>query len=208
MGEISGPLRPVFSTLLNRQGMHLVHAAAVGTPRGSLVFAGPPGAGKSTLAVLCLQAGLAYQSDDLCVLTSEPRPRSLSIYNMAKLREAAFPRFPSLHPILSHFEETERKAFFYVHQHFPRQVLKAAPVRALLLPRIDPHLSASRLERARPLETAHAVISWTNREFPRSNNAGDRIMMQAVSRIPAYRLHLGQDDRQTLALIKGLLDDT
>jgi hypothetical protein len=209
MYEISGPLRAIFSAILHRKGMQLVHASAAGTSRGSVIFAGPPGSGKSTLAILCLQDGLSYQSDDICVLTSEQRPRSLSLYNIAKLREGALSRFQSLHPILSHYQEDEeKKAFFYVHHHFPRQVLKEAPVRALIIPHIEGRLPASRLERATPVEAAHAVISWTNREIPMSDRLGDRIMLQAVSRIPAHHLHLGQDDRQTLALIRSLLDDS
>jgi hypothetical protein len=206
MYEVSGPLRPIFSTVLNRRGMQLVHASAIGTPGGSLLFAGAPGAGKSTLAVLCLQDGLSYQSDDICVLTSEKQPRSLSIYNIAKLREDAVPRFPSLHPILSHFQEgeEEKRAFFYVHRHFPRQVLKEAPIRALVIPNISGE-PGSRLERATPVEAIRAVISWTVREIPKSDTLGEKIMLQAVSRLPAYRLHLGKDERQTLALIRSLL---
>jgi len=208
MYEISGPLRSIFSAILNRKGMHLVHASAIGTSRGSVIFAGPPGSGKSTLAVLCLQDGLSYQSDDLCVLTSEKQPRSFSLYNIAKLRENSFPRFESLHPILSHFQETEeKKAFFYVHQHFPRQVLKEAPVRALVLPRIGTG-PASRLERVTPVEAVHAVISWTVKEIPKSDSLGEKIMMQAVARLPAHRLHLGQDDRETLDIIRSLLNDS
>jgi hypothetical protein len=207
MYEISGPLRPIFSVILNRMGMQLVHAAAIGTARGSLIFAGPPGSGKSTLAVLCLQDGLSYQADDLCVLTSDPQPRSLSLYNIAKLREDAFPRFKSLHPVLSHFQESdEKKAYFYVHQHFPRQILKDAPVRALILPRVSKQ-PGSRLERVPPVVAAHAVISWTIREIPKSDCQGEKIMLQAVSRLPAHRLHLGRDDREILTLIRNLLHD-
>ena len=206
MYEISGPLRPLFNAICNRRGMQLVHASAVGTPRGSVLFAGPPGAGKSTVAVLCLQDGLCYQSDDLCVLTAEKRPRSLSLYNIAKLREDAIPRFPSLQPILAYFQEEheERKAFFYVHQHFPGQVLKEAPVCALVLPRVGGEAS-SRLERAAPMEAVRAIISWSIKEMPKSDSLGEKIMLQAVARLPAYRLHMGRDERNTLALIRSLL---
>jgi hypothetical protein len=209
MYEVSGPLRPIFNAILNRMEMQLIHASAVGTPDGSLVFVGPPGSGKSTLAVLCLQDGLSYQSDDLCVLSAENRPRSLSLYNIAKLREDSFPRFKSLHSMLSHFEEEpgDKKAYFYVHRHFPSRVLKEAPVRALVLPRIGGQ-ERSRLERATPLEAMRAVISWTIKEIPKSVSLGEKIMLQAVARLPAYHLHLGQDDRETLGIIRSLLNDS
>jgi hypothetical protein len=207
MYEVSGPFRAIFNTILNRKGMQLVHASAIGTSRGSLIFAGPPGSGKSTLSVLCLQEGLCYQSDDLCILTSGQQPRSLSLYNIAKLREDSLPRFESLRPILSHFQEDEeKKAYFYVHQHFPSQVLKEAPVRALILPRVTGQPSSS-LERASPVEAMRAVIAWTIKEIPKSDTLGDKIMLQAVARLPAHHLLLGRDDRQTLSLIRSLLDD-
>jgi hypothetical protein len=207
MCEVSGPFRAIFNTILNRKGMQLVHASAVGTSRGTVIFAGPPGSGKSTLSVLCLREGLLYQSDDLCILSAGEQPRSLSLYNIAKLREDSLPRFESLRPILSHFQEDdEKKAYFYVHQHFPSQLLKEAPVRALVLPRIN-HESVSRLERASPVEAMRAVIPWTIKEIPKSDTLGDKIMLQALARLPSHHLILGQDDRQNLDLIRRLLDD-
>jgi hypothetical protein len=208
MYEVSGPFRAIFNVILNRKGMQLVHASAVGTSRGSLIFAGPPGSGKSTLAVLCLQEGFYYQSDDLCILTAERQPRSLSLYNIAKLREDSLPRFSSLRPILSHFQEDEeKKAYFYVHQQFPSQVLKEAPVRALILPRISGGQISS-LQRAAPVEAMRAVISWTIKEIPKSDSLGDKIMLQSLAHLPAHHLLLGRDDRQTLSLIRSLLDDS
>ena len=207
MYEISGPLRPVFNVILNRRGMQLIHASSIGTSRGSVIFAGAPGSGKSTIAVMCLQNGLSYQSDDICVLSSEDRPRSFSIYNIAKLREDVLPRFAPLQPLLSHFQEEdgEKKAFFYVHQHFPHKVLREAPVRALVLPHVA-GTDSSRLERAMPRDAVRAVTSWTLREIPKSDSLSERIMLQAVARLPAYHLHLGSDAHQTLTLIGSLLN--
>jgi hypothetical protein len=131
----------------------------------------------------------------------------LSLYNIAKLREDALPRFAALHPILSHFEEEkEKKAYFYVHQHFPAQVLKEAPIRAIVLPRITGE-PASRLTRAAPLDAVRGVIAWSIKEIPRSDRHGERIMLQVISRLPAYELHLGRDDESTLAIIRSLLDE-
>ena len=206
--ELSGPLRSIFALISNRRGLQLVHASSIGTSRGTLLFAGPPGCGKSTLALLALQDGLSYQSDDICVLTSEPQPRSLSIYNIAKLREDVFPRFPSFQPLLTHFQEEneEKKAFFYVHRHFPAQVLLQAPVRALVLPRYNGN-STGRLERATPVEAVRGVIAWTIKEIPKSDTLAEKILLQALARLPAYRMEIGRDDRHSLDLIRSLLDE-
>jgi hypothetical protein len=205
MYEVSAPFRSIFGTLLNLHGMHLVHASAIGSADGTLLFAGPPGSGKSTLAIQCLQAGMGYQSDDLCVLRGGAAPRSLSLYNIAKLREDALPRFEPLHPILSHFQEDEeKKAYFYVHRHFPERVLREAPIRAIVLPVVTDE-PVTRMERAAPMEAVRGLISWTVKEIPKFDTLGERIMLQALSRLPAYRMRLGRDEESTLNLIRSLL---
>jgi len=205
MYEVSAPLRPIFNTILNQRGMQLVHASAVGTEKGTVLFSGPPLSGKSTMAIHCLLDGLFYQSDDICVLTSEEKPRSLSLYNIAKLREDSLPHFKSLHPVLSQFqEEDEKKSFFYVHHHFPEKVLKAAPICALLLPRIvdEPF---SRLEPASGMDAIRGLIPWTIKEIPKADDLGEKIMLKAVSRLPSWHLLLGRDTGHTLKLIRSLL---
>jgi hypothetical protein len=205
MYEVSAPFRSMFGTLLNLHGMHLVHASAIGSAAGTLLFAGPPGSGKSTLAIQCLQAGMGYQSDDLCVLRGGEAPHSLSLYNIAKLREDALPRFAELHPILAHFQEDEeKKAYFYVHRHFPERVVTEAPIRAIVLPVVT-DAPVTTMERAAPMEAVCGLISWSVKEIPKADTLGERIMLQALSRLPAYRMRLGRDAESTLTLIRSLL---
>ena len=205
MYEISGPMRPILNAVLNRRGMQLVHASAVGTPDGSLLFAGRPFSGKSTLAVRCLLDGLSYQSDDLCVLTNDEQPRSLCLYNIAKLRDDCLPRFPSLAPKLSSFEEdAERKSYFYVHEQFPERILREAPVRALVLPRIVDE-EFSRLERGSARDALEGLVKWTLLEIPQANGRGDAVMLRAIKRLPIWHLLLGHNETHTLKLVRQLL---
>lgn len=205
MYEVSGPMRPIVNAVLNTRGMQLVHASAVGTPEGSLLFAGRPFSGKSTVAVRCLLDGLGYQGDDLCVLTDDAKPRSLCLYNIAKLRADAAPQFEKLAPALEWFEEdAERKAFFYVNERMPAQLLREAPVRAVVLPRIV-NADESRLEPATAREVLDGLVKYTLLEIPSATALGDGILLHAVKRLPAWNLFLGRDHAQTLALVRGLL---
>jgi hypothetical protein len=205
MYEVSGPLRPIVNAVLNQRGMQLVHASAVGTAKGSLLFAGRPFSGKSTLAVRCLLEGLGYQGDDLCVLTDEARPRSLCLYNIAKLRADAAPQFDKLAPALAWFEEdAERKAYFYVHEQMPSQLVREAPVRAVVLPRIV-DADESRLEPATAREVLEGLVKYTLLEIPAATPLGDGILLRAVKRLPAWNLLLGRDHAQTLRLVRELL---
>jgi hypothetical protein len=205
MYEVSSPLRGLLNAILNQRGMQIVHASAVGTPEGSVLIAGAAFSGKSTLAMMALQDGLAYQSDDLCVLTAEAQPRSLCLYNIAKLREDMQSRFPVLQPLLTTFEEGgERKGYFYVHEHFSDRVMKAAPVRALVLSRIVDE-PISQLTRASRTDAVRELVYQSMREIPTVPGPGERILLQALSRLPLWQLSVGRDGPQTLALIRQLL---
>jgi len=205
MYEVSGPMRPLINAVLNRRGMQLVHASAIGTPTGSLLFAGKPFSGKSTLAIRCLLDGLSYQADDLAVLTADEQPRSLCLYNIAKLRDDCLPRFASLAPVLDSFEEdAERKSYFYVHEQFPNRILNDAPVRAIVLPRIV-DVECGSLERAAARDAMEALIACTVLEVPAADALGEAIMLRALRRLPIWRLSLGRDEAHTLKLVRQLL---
>jgi hypothetical protein len=61
-------LNQVLPLVLNLRGADALHATAVLTARGVCAFAGPAGAGKSTLAADFLRAGYPVLSDDCLVL--------------------------------------------------------------------------------------------------------------------------------------------
>jgi len=56
-----------------RDGILVVHAAAVNTLQGGILILGPRGAGKSTLTVSALAAGLGAVSDDWMLMGQSPR---------------------------------------------------------------------------------------------------------------------------------------
>jgi hypothetical protein len=206
MYEVSGPLRPILNAALNSRGLQIVHASAVGTPAGSLIFAGPPFSGKSTLAVRSLLSGLSYQADDLCVLSAEDQPRSFSLYNIAKIREDCLPRFAALAPVLSSFvEDFEKKSYFYVHEQFPEKILKVAPVRALVLTHVVDE-PVSRIQRGTRAAAVVGLMNCTGREIPMAGLAGEKIMFQAINRLPIWHLLIGRDEDRTLDLVRRLLD--
>jgi hypothetical protein len=205
MYEVSGPMRAIFNAVLNRRGMQIVHGSAIGTSAGSLLFAGRPFSGKSTLAVRCLLDGLSYQADDLCVLTNDEQPRTLCLYNIAKLRDDCLPRFKSLAPVLASFEEdAERKSYFFVHEQFPERILREAPVRAIVLPRIVDEERGS-LEPAPARDAMEALIACTVLEVPAATALGEAVMLRGLRRLPLWRLSLGRDEAHTLKLVRQLL---
>jgi hypothetical protein len=64
-------LGPVFGFLLRLRGVTCVHASAVAIEDQAVIFAGPAGAGKSTVAATFALRGHAVMADDVVALTDE-----------------------------------------------------------------------------------------------------------------------------------------
>lgn len=67
----------VFGALLNQRRILTLHASAIGTPEGAVVFAGPTGIGKSTLAASFHRRGYPVLSDEMCALGTAGFPQVL-----------------------------------------------------------------------------------------------------------------------------------
>ena len=61
---------PVFGALLHQRGVLLLHASAIVSRSGAVVFAGLSGAGKSTLACAFHRKGYPVLTDDLCAIST------------------------------------------------------------------------------------------------------------------------------------------
>ncbi len=82
-------LGSAFGALLHQRGLLVLHASAIETPDGAVLFTGPSGNGKSTLAVAFRQRGYRMIADDVCALYGTGCPdrglRVLPAYPQAKL---------------------------------------------------------------------------------------------------------------------------
>jgi hypothetical protein len=87
--EGGAPLRSVLRWTLARHGTHLIHAAAVGTGADGVLLLGSGGAGKSTTALACLQAGMALVSDDYTLIRPGAPPTAHPAFAIAKAGPAS-----------------------------------------------------------------------------------------------------------------------
>jgi hypothetical protein len=83
------------SALLPQRGMLCLHASAVQARQGAVLFAGDPGAGKSSTLAEFLRRGYAMLSDDMCGVVQQAGPENMQ--NGARAgRVYVVPAFPQI----------------------------------------------------------------------------------------------------------------
>lgn len=186
--------------------LRAVHAGAVATSAGAALIAGPSGAGKSTTSLLCAMAGLAYLSDDYCLVRPGPAPEAFCLFNNAKLHRDHFTRFPSLaglavQPPL----ESPDKPVVFLHQHFPGRVQLSAPIRTILLPVVTgrDHTCAVRVDSTTALR---ALAPSSMAQLPQDDGGLFLELAGLARRLPCHRIELGTRLEEIAPCVRSLIE--
>lgn len=194
--ERTKPLSPLLSVFLRDRGVHTVHAALVATERGGALVAGRSGAGKSTCALLCLEAGFAYLGDDHVAVerTAHDTFTGYSLFASSRIGRERPERVPSIaRSAIPGRSPAEPKALLLL-RHVPGATLRArVPLRVLLLPRV----AGASTTRVRPAGKAEAFRALVAGSFliaaPSLDREGAEFLAALAERLPAYHLELGDD---------------
>jgi hypothetical protein len=206
--ERAAPLRLLLSYWLGVLGRYLAHAAAVGTANGGALIVGHGGAGKSTSALACLNAGLEYASDDHCLVSVEGEAAVHSIFGTGKLAVSDLGRFPSFIPAaeMNHRPEGEKVVFFF--DRLPSiRIPGGFSLKAILLARITGSARTG-LRRISNAEAFKAIAASCALHFPAARLRALGCFNTLARQLPAYVLELGSDVYSTPDVIRGLLDET
>lgn len=206
---VSGaPLLMILHWWVQDQGLLLVHAGAVGTPKGGVLFGGKGGSGKSTTALACLGSKLLYASDDYCLLSAHPphhAPYVSSLYNTAKLDAGAMQRFPRLAASVCNRKSLDtEKALLFLHENYREKIVRGFPIRAILLPKI----SGRRNTALKPISAVSGLKSLAPSTIFQLSGAGHsefQSLARIVKQVPCYSLELGTDISTIPDVILGLL---
>jgi hypothetical protein len=200
------PMTSILSWGIEGNGLHFVHAAAVGTPEGGALLAGKGGVGKSTTSLACIDSPLQLLSDDYCLISTHTSPRAYSIYNTIKLKgDEDVERFPHLKGMISNPDRAgEEKAMIFLHQHFPEKLLHSFPIKAVLLPQITGQRD-TRVREARAGESLRLLAPSTVFQVSGAGEAAFRSMVRLVKQVPSYTLELGTDIARIPRVIADLL---
>ncbi len=203
--ETSSPLRTILQLWLNKKGVQMVHAGAVGIAEGGVLLVGKGGSGKSTTALSCLNSELFYASDDYTLITPNPVPFAYSIYSTGKKKPDDIDRLPFLKPIISNREKLgQEKAVYFLHDHFPEKIINSFPLKAVFIPRVTGKLETN-LEKTNFTTGLSALVPSTIKQLPNTGKTACQIMMQIAQKLPCYYLNLGTNIEQIPEVIYQFL---
>lgn len=198
--------RPLHSQLLlwhKDRGIQAVHAGLVARDGDGVLFGGPGGSGKSTVALTCHRAGFDFLGDDyIGIERVEEEDKSdsggyvgHSVYSSTHVDPEHLKTFPALVPHAVHGTlPAEDKVVVLLAEARPERLVQHARLRAIALPRVA-HTDTTVIRRASPAEALlqlgpssllmlpHAGLSAT--EFQR--------LSTLVESVPTYRIDLGRD---------------
>lgn len=193
--ERAAPLRTLIHWALAAKGRSLVHAAAVASNGAGALLAGRGGSGKSTTAMLCLEAGFGYAGDDYVAIVNDGAVEAHAVYQSVKLAPSSIPFVPFLARALHLDSEPGAKGVAIVGDVAPERLAQSFPVRALVIPRVSG--GASRLSRASGAEALRALAPTTLLQLSGADGATFSGLADVCRGLAAWHLDLG-DDRDAI----------
>lgn len=205
--EYAAPLRPLWHVWLRQWGQHLAHVGAIGTTQGGVLLAGVGGSGKSSTALLCISAGWHYCGDDFCSITVQTpfQFQVYSLYNTARINAQFAQKLARVSDLTRNAAiDDQGKAVVFLHRHFPQQIARNFPIRAILAARVTGN-SETQLKPITPGAALKALAPSTVFHLPAGRSEDFQAMAELVQRVPCYQLELGTDLSQVPVVIQDFL---
>ena len=206
--------RPLHSQLLlwhRDRGLQALHAGLVGRGEDGILLGGPGGSGKTTTALSCLQAGMAYLSDDYVVVDPNPggAPVCHSVYCSAHVEPRHLERFPGLLPHAIPGKLAREDKSLLLLSDLPGAVFRSSVrLRAIVFPQV---IEAA-ISRYRSASRAQALLRLAPSSlgllpYPMAMGDGFKALSALVDRVPVYWLDLGRDLEQIPSAVDQLFDE-
>lgn len=197
--EHGTPLLTALQRWLAERHIRVVHGGAVATQGGAALIGGDNGAGKSTTAIACYEAGVHFLADDYVAVELDP-PRVHSLFSSAKLDwDHPAGVGATLQPI-NRREDGDEKALYLLRD----RVASVATIRAIIAPRVSPSGPTT----LAPMTAGRALMSLAPSSILQlAGDAGDRLaaLRSLCEQVPAFELVLGTDIKAATAMVTDVL---
>lgn len=201
----SSPFRTIFHWWMEKNNCQLLHAAAVGTEDGAVIITGKGGVGKSTTAVICLNNGLFYLSDDYVIVKKGSSPKVYSLYSTAKLNMEDMPKFPALQKFAGQaVEEDQEKEVLFLYPKLKDQLKRKMPLKAILTPEIKKQQN-SEIQAVSYWSVQRAMSFTTMSQLPGVGSHTHQYINEFSNSLPCFKIILGSDFNKLTRLIKGFI---
>jgi hypothetical protein len=203
--ELGRPLNLPLSLWHLDRGYQVIHGALVSRNGRGALIAGRMGAGKSTVALACLEAGYEFLGDDhVAVAVDGENDLGHGIYGVARLAAADLARFPALEA--ASLEGAGATKLLIRLAELPDvRFAPAAEIRALVLPRVGRGEGAQASE-ASGAETLLAMVPTSVFRQPlRHGTRGVEPLARLAERVPAYWLESGSDNGSIAEAVDQML---
>jgi hypothetical protein len=190
--EGGAPLRSILRWTLERHGVHLIHAAAVGNGAEGVLLLGSGGAGKSTTALACLRAGMALVADDYTLIRPGSPPTAHPAFAIAKAAPASLELLGGGGEDL-HARAVGARVDWRGKLRLPIAdvVCPSLSLRAIVLPRV-----AERTGLAVPYDAREAlrgIAVSTLLQLPGDSATTLSVLRELLATLPVYALEVGPD---------------
>ncbi|HEX7706059.1 MAG TPA: hypothetical protein VF701_06320 [Thermoanaerobaculia bacterium] len=206
----AAPFRTLLHWILSEHGRRLVHAAAVAPPGSNIgvLLAGAGGSGKSTTAMLCLNAGFHYAGDDYTAVSPPEAtngPRAHSLFATAKLTTTSLALLPFLTSGIRLAPTKDEKGVIDLTAIWPERVADSITLGALIVPRVRG--GKTRVSRTSQAEALRALAPTTLLQLPGNGNDTFRDLSRLAASLPAWSLDLGDDLDSIPGHVASTLED-
>lgn len=193
--ERGRPLETPILIWLRDQGVQLVHAAFVSRGMDGVLVVGRSGAGKSTCALACLQAGFDFLGDDKLGLSASADGTDVghSLTGSLHLEHDNLARFPTFaRRAVRDAPLDDGKCLLLLSEMLPARLRRCAAIRAVVTVRVAPG-EPSGFEHASRGDVLVATALSTVLHLPIDGQWAMSRLAGVVTRVPVYRLTMGHD---------------
>lgn len=190
--EQAAPMRHLFNWWASTEGLALVHAAAVGREDGCALLVGRGGAGKSTLALASVGAGMRFCGDDMVILERSDEWVAHTVWASARLVAGGEHLVPHIHAErLVEGDDPDVKLVADVWGQFGQSVVPALPVSVVVRPEVGVASAP------RPSSAARAALELATSTFLHMPGADPSATLSMIARmleqVPVHGLGVSPD---------------